>query len=98
MVEKIEDMPAGTIGFRAAAALTRDDYPEVREPVLRAAAEAGEIRMLVHLTDFHGLEPSAWFEDLKTGLGLGIGHHSASKRSAVVTAVEGVGNGLRAFA
>jgi hypothetical protein len=98
MVEKIEDMPAGTIGFRAAGELTRDDYREVLEPVLREAAEAGEIRMLFHLTDFHGLEPSAWFEDLKTGLGLGIGHHSAWKRSAIVTDVEWVGKAFKLFA
>jgi len=98
MVEKIEDMPAGTIGFRAAGELTRDDYREVLEPALREAAEGGEIRMLFQLTEFHGLEPSAWFEDLKTGLGLGIGHHSAWKRSAVVTDVEWIGKAFRLFA
>ena len=31
---------------------------------------------------FEGLEPAAWFDDIKTGLGLGIGHHTAWKRSA----------------
>jgi SpoIIAA-like len=98
MVEKIEDMPAGTIGFRASGELSRDDYREVLEPVLREAAESGEIRMLFRLTDFHGLEPSAWFEDLKTGLGLGIGHHSAWKRSAIVTDVEWVGKAFKLFA
>ncbi len=46
MVERIEDMPAGTVGFRASGKLTRDDYRQVMEPDLRAAADAGEIRML----------------------------------------------------
>lgn len=39
MVERIDDMPAGTIGFRASGKLSRDDYREVMEPGLRAAAE-----------------------------------------------------------
>ena len=98
MVERIDDMPAGTIGFRASGKLTRKDYREVLEPVLREAAESGEIRMLFRLTAFEGLEPAAWFDDVKTGLGLGIGHHSAWKRSAIVTDVEWVGKAFQLFA
>lgn len=97
MVERIEGMPAGTIGFRASGKLTRDDYRQVMEPGLRAAAEQGEIRMLFVLTSFDGLEPSAWFEDMKTGLGLGLGHHSAWKRSAIVTDVDWVAKAFRLF-
>jgi len=98
MVERIEDMPAGTIGFDASGKLTQGDYREVLEPTLREAAEAGEIRMLFRLTDFDGLEPAAWFDDFKTGLGLGLGHHSAWKRSAIVTDVEWVGKAFKLFA
>jgi len=98
MIEQMEGMPVGTIGFRASGKLTREDYREVLEPVLRQAAESGEIRMLFRLTDFHGLEPAAWFDDVKTGLGLGIGHHSAWKRSAIVTDVEWVGKAFQLFA
>jgi hypothetical protein len=36
--------------------------------------------------------------DVKTGLGLGIGHHSAWKRSAIVTDVDWVGKAYRMFA
>ena len=35
MIKRIDDMPAGTIGFRANGKLTRDDYRNVLEPVLR---------------------------------------------------------------
>ncbi len=98
MIERIDDMPAGTIGFCAKGKLTRDDYRNVLEPVLREAAESGEIRMLFSLTAFEGLEPAAWFDDTKTGLGLGIGHHSAWKRSAIVTDVDWVGKAYRMFA
>ncbi len=98
MVERIDDMPAGTIGFRASGKLTRDDYRQVMEPDLRAVAEAGDIRMLFVIESFDGLEPAAWFEDMKTGLGLGIGHHSAWKRSAIVSDVEWLTKAFKFFA
>ena len=98
MIVRIDDMPTGTIGFRASGRFTREDYRETLEPTLREAAEAGEIRMLFTLTDFHGLEPGAWFDDIKTGLGLGLGHHSAWKRSAIVTDVDWVGKAYQMFA
>ena len=46
----------------ASGKLTRADYKEVLEPVLREAAEAGEIRMVFELTGFKGLEPAAWYQ------------------------------------
>ncbi len=98
MIEKIDDMPSGTIGFRASGKLNRSDYRDVLEPVLRQAAEAGEIRMLFELTEFDGVEPGAWYEDIRTGLGLGIGHHSAWRRSAIVTDVDWVAKAFRFFA
>jgi hypothetical protein len=98
MIEKIEEMPAGTIGFKASGKIRRDDYRDVLEPALREAAEAGEIRMLFELTDFDGVEAAAWYEDVKTGLGLGIGHHSAWKRSAIVTNVDWIAKAFHLFA
>jgi hypothetical protein len=98
MIERIDDMPAGTIGFRASGKLTRDDYREILEPALREAAESGEIRMLFTLTAFEGLEPTAWFDDIKTGFELGIAHHSAWKRSAIVTDVDWVAKAFQLFA
>jgi hypothetical protein len=35
---------------------------------------------------------------MKTGLGLGVGHHSAWRRSAIVTDVEWVAKAFRLFA
>jgi SpoIIAA-like len=98
MIERIEDMPAGTIGFRASGKLTRADYRDVLEPGLRAAAEAGEIRMVFVIADFDGLEPGAWYDDVKTGLGLGLGHHAAWKRSAIVTDIDWLAKAFRLFA
>ncbi len=98
MIERIEDMPAGTIGFRAEGRLSRDDYRTVLEPVLREAMDAGEVRMLFELASFDGLEAAAWPEDIKTGLGLGLGHHPAWKRSAIVTDVDWVARAFQTFA
>jgi hypothetical protein len=98
MIERIDVMPAGTIGFRASGRLTRDDYRDVLEPALGAAAETGEIRMLFEVTDFKGVEPAAGYEDLKLGLDLGWGHRSAWKRSAIVTDLEWLAKGFEFFA
>ncbi len=98
MVKRIDEMPAGTIGFRASGKLTPEDYTEVLVPTLREAVEAGEVRMLFVLTDFEELEPRAWLEDAKTGLELGFLKHSAWKRSAIVTDVEWVAKSFRLFA
>ncbi len=98
MIKQIEGMPEGTIGFEASGKLSREDYRDVLEPVLRKAAESGEIRMLFKLSDLHGLEPGAWYQDVKTGLGLGFGHLKAWKRSAIVTNVDWVGKAFEWFA
>lgn len=98
MIERIEGMPSGTIGLRAAGKLSRDDYREVLEPALREGIGSGEIRLVFSLTDFHGLEPGAWIEDAKTGLGAWARNHSAWKRFALVTDVEWVAKAMRAFA
>ena len=98
MVEKIDDMPAGTIGFRASGKLTLVDYRDVLVPTLREAVEAGEVRMLFVLSDFEELEPRAWLEDAKTGVELGFLEHSAWKRSAIVSDAEWVKKAMRMFA
>jgi hypothetical protein len=98
MIERIEDMPPGTIGLRGTGKLTRADYAEMLEPALREAVESGEVRMLFVLSDFDGLEPGAVTEDIRTGLTLGAAHRSAWKRLALVTDVEWVRKAMGTFA
>lgn len=98
MIEPIDDMPAGTIGLRAWGKLTREDYRNVLEPALRRGVESGELRLVFLLTDFHGLEPGAWIDDVKTGLQAWVLEHSAWRRFALVTDVEWVIKGMRTFA
>jgi hypothetical protein len=97
MIERIDDMPAGTVGLRAAGKLSKDDYTEVLEPALREGVESGELRLLFVLTDFDGLEAAAIPEDMKTGLGAWVRDHSAWKRFALVTDVEWVAKAMHMF-
>lgn len=98
MIERIDDMPAGTVGLRASGKLTRDDYRDVLEPALKEGVDSGELRLLFILTGYDGIELAAVPEDLKTGLSTWIGHHSAWKRFALVTDVTWVAKTMELFA
>ena len=97
MVEKLEGMPAGTLGFSVSGKVSGEDYREVLEPALREAAEAGDVRLLVSFEKSAVLSSGALVEDARTGLALGIGHHSAWKRTAIVTELEWVRQAMRLF-
>lgn len=98
MIERIENMPAGTVGLRGSGKLTKGDYVDVLEPALREAIESGEARVLFALPDFDGLETGAWLEDLKTGLDVEFRNRSRWKRFAFVTDVDWVAKATRMFA
>ncbi len=98
MIEHIEDMPAGTLGLRSSGKLTRADYTDVLEPALAEAVASGELRLLFALADYHGLEPSAVPEDIKTGLRTWVTDRSAWRRFALVTDVDWIAKATRLFA
>lgn len=98
MIERIEDVPAGVTGFRASGEVTADDYRDVLEPALRAAAETGAIRLLYVLDSKFKMAAGAMVQDVKTGLGLGVSHHSAWKRTAVVTDIDWIAKAMQMFA
>ena len=56
MVERIEEMPAGTIGFKVVEELTGADYRERIEPALTEAAESGEVRLLFEIDSGFGMD------------------------------------------
>jgi hypothetical protein len=97
MIERIEDMAAGTVGLRASGKLSKEDYVEVLEPALREGVESGELRLLFVLTAFEGLELGALPEDVKTGLRAWVREHSAWRRFALVTDVEWVAKAMHMF-
>lgn len=98
MIEIIEDMPEGTIGFRASGTMTREDYLEVLEPALGAALVNGGVRLLFELgNDLDHISAGAMLEDAKTGLSLEFGHHADWKRAAVVTDLDWVRGAIKVF-
>jgi Protein of unknown function (DUF3478). len=98
MIERMDDLPAGVIGIRASGKLTKDEYESVLEPALKEAIDSGEARVLFVLPDFDRLEPEAWLEDVKTGLGVELKNRSVWKRFAVVTGVDWIATAMRLFA
>lgn len=84
MVERIEDMPAGTIGFRADGEVTEADYKETLGPALREAVDNGGVRLL--LVAPPGFGSADVTEVAKRVQGLpGLGHRDDWKRVAVIT-------------
>jgi SpoIIAA-like len=84
MINILDDMPVGVIGFEASGKLEADDYRKVVLPALVTAAESGEVRFLIVMRDFQGLSGGALWQDLKVG----VEHLRAWKRIALVTDIE----------
>jgi hypothetical protein len=85
VIEAIDDMPAGTTGFRIEDELTDADYHEVLAPGLRDAAEAGEVRLL--LVGAPGCDLGSLktrFEAALKDPDLDLGHRRDWRRVAIV--------------
>jgi hypothetical protein len=89
MVERIEGLPAGVMGFRLWGTITREEYDTQLLPPLQAAVDGGgPIRYFVQVgPEFEGLKAGAVWDDAKEGLQL-IGSHSRWEKVAVVTDVD----------
>ena len=99
MIEPLADMPTGTVGFRAAGEIEREDYDEVLVPALRRAVEAGGgLRTLYVIEDLDEIEPGALWADAKLGFDLGVRHHEAWVRSAIVTDIDWMARATKLFA
>jgi SpoIIAA-like len=99
MIERLTDMPAGTVGFRAAGDIEREDYEQVLVPELRRALEAGEgLRTLYVIEDLDDIEPGALWADSKLGFDLGVRHHDALVRSAIVSDIGWIAHASKMFA
>lgn len=87
MIERMTDMPPGTLGIRAWGRIERSDYEQVLGPALRAAVQAGPVRALFLLERMDGIEPAALWADLKLFSEVAGRHRSAWERTAIVTDV-----------
>jgi hypothetical protein len=85
LIEPISDMPAAAIGFRISGDLTDADYREVLSPALKAAAGAGDVRLLLVAEKGFDLGTlKSRFEELRRDPELDLGHGKDWKRVAVV--------------
>jgi hypothetical protein len=99
MIERLTDMPPGTVGFRAAGEIEREDYDDVLVPELRRALESGAgLRTLYVIEDLDEIEPGALWADAKLGFDVGVRHHEAWVRSAIVTDIDWMARATRLFA
>lgn len=99
MIERLPDMPAGSIGFRVGGEVEREDYTEVLAPELKRALESsGGLRAVYVIEDLDEIEPRALWEDVKLDFDIGLRHHDQWKRSAIVTDQEWLARAARLFA
>jgi hypothetical protein len=98
MVERLDDMPPGTVGFRATGEIAREDYERVLGPELRSALDAGGgLRTLYVIEDLEEIEPGALWADAKLGVDVGLRNREAWVRSAIVTDIEWITRATRLF-
>jgi hypothetical protein len=83
MLRRIDDMPAGTIGFEAVGEVEDDDWEQAVEPVLRhEIADGRQVRLLYLLgADARDVEGDAMTADA----GFRARHASSFERVAVVS-------------
>jgi hypothetical protein len=85
LIEKITDMPAGTIGFRVTGEMTDADYQDTLAPALKWAASDGEVRLLlVGAEGFDLGSLKSRFEEARKDPELNLGHSQDWRRVAVV--------------
>ena len=70
MLEPIEQLPEGVIGFEAKGKLHVSDYKDVLHPAIQEVLERGDdVRIVLVFETFDGLSGGAVWEDLKMGVG-----------------------------
>ena len=96
MIEGIEGLPEGTLGFRISGDVTGSDYDSVLTPAIDKAIEKFDrIKLLAQVgPDFEGYSLDAMWDDTK----LGLRHWNGFERVAVVTDVGWIKTAVKAMA
>jgi hypothetical protein len=98
LIEKVTDLPAGTIGFRASGKIASDEYRQVMEPIYAALERGEKLNIYFELADdFNGLDLGALWQDMKVAGPVGLKHRSSWERMALVTDKDWVRHGASAF-
>lgn len=99
MIEPLADTPSGVLGFRVSGEVQREDYEDVLTPALKRALDSGDgLRTLYLIESLDKMDPSALWADAKVGYDLGIRHHDAWVRSAIVTDIDWLRKAFEVFA
>ena len=93
MLTEIPDLPPGVMGFEATGKLAAEDYRDTLAPAVKTAADAGDIRLVIVIPAFEGIDPEAFWEDTK----MGLTNWGTWKRVAFVTDIEWMANAMRWF-
>jgi hypothetical protein len=87
MLQPLDELPPGVIGFEAVGEVEADDYERVLDPAVDAAANDGRIRLVYVLGDrFTGYSAGAAWQDTR----LGLTHLKAWDRLALVSDLDWV--------
>jgi hypothetical protein len=87
MLQPLDDLPPGVIGFEAVGEVEADDYERVLDPAVDAAASDGRLRLVYVLGDrFTGYSAGAAWQDTR----LGLTHLKAWDRLALVSDLDWV--------
>jgi hypothetical protein len=98
VVERLDGMPAGTLGFRLSGRITRDEYFQILDPIKEKLERGEKVSFLIETTpDFHGLDLGALWEDVKVAGSVGLKYRSSWQRLALVTDKEWMRHGIAAF-
>ena len=85
MIESMENLPAGVLGFRATGHITASDYTDVLRPALDAMIQRGDdVRIVIQFDEWAGMSGAAVWEDVK----MGIERFTKWRRIALVTDIE----------
>ena len=85
MLETMENLPEGVLGFRADGQITASDYTDVLKPAVDAVIKRGDdVRIVIEFGSWSGMSGGALWEDLK----MGIERFTKWKRIALVTDID----------
>jgi hypothetical protein len=95
MIEELDGLPEGTLGFKFTGHVKGDDYDKVLAPAVDEAIEQYErIRALIQFgPGFEGYDLDAMWDDTK----IGLRHWTGFERIAVVTEVGWIRTGVKAM-
>ena len=96
MIERLHDLPAGTLGFRCSGRVSGEEMERLVAPAIRdAVAEYDRVKaLLLFDAGFEGLSIAAAWDDT----GLGLRYWDGFEWVAVVTDLAWMRHGLRALA